>query len=290
MSNTRARERAHAPGSVTLLFAPSADPGEGSLGASFAVADGVEATVQSLDGGGIGAVDDPTDGDPVERIGSSVVTVDGEPRSFEPVERALDELGVEAVAALSPEVPIGHGFGASGAATLATALAADAAFDLERDRETLVEVAHRAEVAAGTGLGDVFVQSRGGLVWNAGDGAGVRRVDRSDRLAFAPLGELATDELLADEAAMDRVRTAGLERLPSFDPGAPLDDLLTDAWEFAREADLATDRVAETVARVEAAGGVASVAMIGETVIGTPDTGVLDRETRVTSRGARLLE
>jgi len=295
MSSTRARARA--PGSVTLLFAPAAEPADGSLGASFAVADGVVAEVAPVsdgedDGGGDGEVTGDSDvaADPVDRVGASVVTVDGEPRSFEPVERALEELGVEAVARLTPEVPIGYGFGASGAATLATVLAADAAFDLGCARDELVEVAHRAEVAAGTGLGDVFVQAQGGLVWNAGDGDGVRRVERTDRLAFAPLGERATSELLADAAAMDRIRTAGRDRLGTIDPDAPLRDLLAGGWAFARDAGLATDRVVETVERVEADGGAASVAMVGETVIGTPGGAVLDRETRVTTDGARLLE
>lgn len=61
---------------------------------------------------------------------------------------------------------------ASGAATLATALASGDLFDLEAPRSAILEVAHRAELAAETGQGDVFVQDRGGLVWNTGEGVG----------------------------------------------------------------------------------------------------------------------
>lgn len=44
--------------------------------------------------------------------------------------------------------------------------------------------AHRA----GAGLGEVFVQARGGLVWNAGDG--IRRVERTGGAATtATVGE-----------------------------------------------------------------------------------------------------
>lgn len=79
---------------------------------------------------------------------------------------------------------IGSGFGVSGAATLATALAANEAFSLEWTREELVEAAHVAEVEAGTGLGDVFVQARGGLVWNVGDG--IQRADCDARTGSHP--------------------------------------------------------------------------------------------------------
>jgi pantoate kinase len=291
------RARAHAPGSLTLLFVPAADPDGGSLGVSLAVEDGVAADVHVADGPPDDPVADGPPDDPVaDRAGPGVVRVDGEPRSFEPVERALATLLADAdvdavpVVDLAPELPIGYGIGASGAATLATALAVDEAFGLGRSRTDLVDVAHRAEVAAATGLGDVFVQARGGVVWNAGDGRGVRRVERTDRLSYAALGGLATSEVLGDAAAIDRVRAAGRGRLAAIDglADADLRDLLDLAWGFARDADLATDRVRRAVARVERAGGAATMAMLGETVVGTPDD-AFDAVTRVTPDGARLV-
>jgi pantoate kinase len=262
-------ERAYAPGSVTTLFAP---PGEaaavdGGRGVSFATAAGVEAAVALAD--------------------RTTVRVDGDPRSFEPVERALEALGVAAAVSLSPAVPIGYGFGASGAATLATVLAVDAAAGLDRDREALVEVAARAERAAGTGVGDVYVQDRGGLVWNVGEGSG--RATPDARVEYAALGELATADLLGDAAAMDRVRETGARAMTEFDPAAPLADLFALSWTFAGRAGLPTDRVAATVARVEAAGGAGTMALFGETVVAAGVSGTLPNATRVTADGAHLL-
>ncbi|WP_435179858.1 GHMP family kinase ATP-binding protein [Halorussus sp. AFM4] len=260
---------AFAPGSVTAVFAPAGD-GDESKGASVAVADGVVADVTPADGRG----DEP------------VVTVAGEPTDFEPVELALAELDVPARADLTAEVPIGRGFGASGAATLATAIAANAEFDLGYSREELVEVAHRAEVEAGTGLGDVFVQDRGGLV--VGDGGEPRRYGRETPIEYASFGPIATEEALADEALMARVAREGTAALDALPVDPSLERVVRDAWAFAEAVDLPTDEVREAVAEVEAAGGVASMAMVGETVFAVGVEGVLPNRTAVCPDGAEL--
>ena len=264
--------RAFAPGSVTAIFAPG-ETADRSKGASFAIEDGVVADVEPA-------------GEP-DAADESTVSVDGEPTDFEPVELALETLGVTAAVDLAAEVPIGRGFGASGAATLATALAANEAFGLGRSREELVEVAHRAEVEAGTGLGDVFVQEMGGLV--VGDGGEPRRFDRDDPVEYASFGPIATEEALADEELMTTVAREGTAALDGLPAAPSLGHLTREAWSFARAIDLPTDEVRETVAAVEAAGGAASMAMVGETVFAVEVEGVLPNRTAVSSEGAHLL-
>ena len=257
---------AFAPGSVTAVFAP-AESGDGSRGASVAIEDGVVASVSDA--------------------AETVVTLDGTATAFEPVELLLDDLGVDARVDLTAELPVGCGFGASGAATLATALAVDERFDLGATRDELVDASHRAEVAAGTGLGDVFIQETGGLVTSYGDG--IRRYDRDDPVEYVSYGGIATSDALGDPELMadvERVGNAVLDDLPA-DPS--LSHLTGRAWEFAREIGLPTDRVRDAVAEVEAAGGTASMAMLGETVFAVGVDGVLDERTRVASEGARLL-
>ena len=255
---------AHAPGSVTIIFAPQ--DGDSSLGVSFATADGVAATVESTR--------------------ESSVYLDGRPAQVEPVTGVLDRLGVTATVRLDTEVPIGCGFGASGAATLATALAATERFDLGHDREALVQVSHRAEVAAGTGLGDVFIQDRGGLMWNTGDGS--KRTARTDRIEYESFGGITTAAVLGDESTMARIKEAGREALSTVDPECPIPDLFDVAWAFAGQTGLATERVADAVETVQNAGGAATMAMLGETVVATGTDGVLDHETHITPEGASL--
>lgn len=263
--------RAYAPGSVTGVFSPPPPDGPTtrSRGASFATEAGVEAEVR-----------------PADRV---EVRLEGEPTTFEPVAGVLDRLGVTAVVDLVPAVPIGAGFGASGAATLATALAANERFGLGRSRSALVDESHRAEVAAGTGLGDVFVQAGGGLAWSVGDGVERASAPVTDRVEYASYGSISTSEALADDAFLDRVRAAGdraMARLPA-DP--TMREFTALSWTFARETGLVTERVASTVERVRDAGGEASMAMLGETVFAVDVTGVLPDATRVAATGARLL-
>jgi pantoate kinase len=257
---------AHAPGSVTMIFAPPAEPADGSFGVSFAIEDGVVATVES---------------------GSeTTISLDGESTDFEPVEIALGELGVTADVSLAAEVPVGYGFGASGGATLATVLAANETAALGNSREELVDVAHRAEVKAGTGLGDVFIQNRGGLVWNTGDGR--QSAEATESIEYSALGGIATEDVLSDEQTIERIRDVGQNSLSQFSPGEPLRDLIDLSWTFAQQTGLATEQVTDEVRRVERAGGVASMAMVGETVIGTGVQGVLEHRTAITNCGASV--
>lgn len=257
---------ASAPGSVTPIFIPPQSPQDGSFGVSFAIEDGIDAMVKPS--------------------ADTSVSLDEEPTSFEPVENVLRQLDVSAAVSLTASVPVGYGFGASGAATLATALAANDAFDLERSREDLLEAAHRAEVEAGTGLGDVYIQNRGGLVWNTGDGP--QRSELSADLAYTALDGITTSTVLDDEQTIERVRECGRESLSRFSPKNSLRELLDLSWEFVQRSGLATDQVTKEVQRVERDGGAASMAMLGETVIATGAQNLLERTTRITNEGAHI--
>ncbi|WP_449404911.1 GHMP family kinase ATP-binding protein [Halococcus sediminicola] len=222
----------------------------------------------------------------VEPSPDTSVSLNGELTTFEPVENVLQQLNVSAAVSLTASVPVGYGFGASGAATLATALAANDAFDLERSREDLLEAAHRAEIEAGTGLGDVFIQDRGGLVWNTGDGP--QRAELSADLEYTALDGITTSTVLDDEQTLERVRKCGRESLSRFSPKNSLRELLDLSWEFVQRSGLATDQVTKEVQRVERDGGAASMAMFGETVIATGAQNFVERTTPVTNEGAHI--
>lgn len=259
--------RAHAPGSVTGLFAPAGEDDEPGGGASFATEDGVVVDVTPAT--------------------ETTVTVDGEPAPFEPVERVLAALDVTAAVDVRPEVPLGHGFGASGAATLATALATNARFELGQSREQLVEASLEAEIAAGTGQSDVIIQDRGGLLWNTGDG--VHRLEIDAHVEYATAGGIATSEMLADESFMTAARRAGLAGLERFDVEPSLRSLAEHSRAFLRETGIATPFVEREIERVETANGAAGMALFGETVFAVDVDGVLTERTTVSNVGACLL-
>ena len=296
MSSQRAT--AFVPGHVTAFFSahPADDPAAaGSRGAGVTLTDGVTVRVSA----------DAGDADGGDGTGSR--TVDGEPGSIGAVDDVLDELNASgADVAIETDLPIGAGFGVSGAAALGTALAANDALDRGRSENDLVRVAHEAEVSRGTGLGDVVAQARGGVPVRLEPGApGIGELDgvpATARVEYVTFGELSTEAVLggdtealsaAGEDALDRVR--GDPRLPT---------LMDAAREFAREADLLVPEVAEAVNAVDATGGErtegrsddrgAAMAMLGRTVFalgtGLSDTGYDPEVCRIDPAGARLVE
>lgn len=261
--------RARAPGSLTGLYAPPPvdEPAAPSRGASIAIADGVTVEVSAA----------PETG----------VTVAGEPVPFEPVERVLAELGATATVSVELGVPLGHGFGASGAATLATALAANGEFGLDFDRDELVDAAHRSELAAGTGQGDVFVQARGGFLWS--DGAITRReVDTA--IEWTSTGSISTASVLDDEQFLATARRVGASHLAALGDRPTIREFLERSRAYLDENHLATPFATREIERIEAAGGAATMALFGDTVFATDVDGVLPHRTRVANRGARVLD
>ncbi|WP_348612915.1 pantoate kinase [Halobaculum rarum] len=279
---------AFAPGHITAFFAPYPDPDPvraGSRGAGLALSDGVEVTVAPVAAVDSGRPDDP---------GLASLELDGVAAEMEPVSRVLAELNVAAEVEVSSEVPVGAGFGVSGAAALATALAANAAFDLDRSENDLVRVAHAAEAAAGTGLGDVVGQFRGGLPVRLEPGApGYGRMDgvpARPRIEYVSFGELSTERVLGGD--LDPVREAGETALTRLMRGPGALELFAAGREFAGDAGLLVPDVAEAVEAVEAEGGLASMAMLGRTVYalgtGLSDAGYDAEACTVHPTGATL--
>jgi len=272
---------AFVPGHVTGFFAPcpADDPARaGSRGAGLTLTDGVEVTVRAADGPG--------------------VTLDGDPLSMPPVETVLDALGVadRARVVAESDLPLGTGFGVSGAMALGTALAANDRFGYERSANDLVTLAHCAEVEAGTGLGDVVAQARGGIPIRLAPGApGHGRLDgvpATRRVEYLTFGDLSTAEVLAGDT--DPLVSAGADALDQLTERPTLPTLVAASRRFARDAGLLTDRVRDIVDAVTAAGGEASMVMLGETVFaldrGLSDAGFDAGACRTCDAGAHLVD
>lgn len=263
--------RAHAPGSVTGLYAPppADEPDAPSRGASVAIEDGVTVDVRPA--------------------AETVVRLEGEPVEVDPIAGVLGRLDVTATVDLEPAVPLGHGFGASGAATLATALAADAALDLGRDRAALLQAAHRAELDAGTGQGDVFVQDRGGFLWSGPDGE-IRRATPAGAVEWTSDGPIDTGEVLSDAAFAATASRVGPRHIDALGESPTLRTFAERSRDYLGATGIATPFVERAIERVEAAGGAASMALFGDTVFAVDAGGVLPNRTRVSTRGAQVLD
>lgn len=250
--------RAFVPGHVTGFFSahPHDDPARaGSRGGGLALSDGVLVGVEPGDG----------------------LELNGDPAAVEPVDGVLAALGVEARVTAETELPLGAGFGVSGALALGTALAANAAFGCGRSEEDLVAIAHRAEVEAGTGLGDVVAQARGGVPLRLDPGVPPHgRLDgipARARVEYVSFGELSTGMVLSGDTT--DLSAAGERALEQVCERPILGEFMQAAHRFAHEADLLTADLQAVIADVLAGGGEASMAMLGETAFAL-DTGLSD--------------
>ncbi|SEO44011.1 pantoate kinase [Halogranum amylolyticum] len=269
---------AFVPGHVTGFFSahPADEPVKaGSRGAGVTLSHGVEVTARPSDE-------------------STVLELDGDAVSMPPVERVLDALGVDAAVRAETSLPIGAGFGVSGAMALGTALTANVVFDCGRSENELVALAHVAEVQSGTGLGDVVAQARGGVPIRLDPGApGYGRLDgvpaRPD-VEYVTFGELPTEAVLSGDT--DRLSAAGEDALARLVREPTLAQFMYASRRFAREAGLLTDEVTEAIRAVSDAGGEASMAMLGRTVFalgsGLTDAGYDAVSCRTHPAGATL--
>lgn len=166
-------------------------------------------------------------------------------------------------------IPIGAGFGASGAGALSAAFALNYAFSLNLTTDQLIEVAHIAEVENRTGLGDVVAQSLGGVVIRHTPGASGRlnRIPADGRKVFwVVFDKISTKEVLNDPGAAERINATGIKSLRELLKNPMIENFMLQSKRFAVGTGLMSDSVSDAVDAVEAAGGMASQVMLGDSV------------------------
>ncbi len=279
--------RAFAPGNVSCVFKVIPHPDATrmhSLGMGFTVTEGVEVTVSDAH--------------------ETEVLFNGEdikfPTVLAVVERLIQNSGVTGIRVdLTSPLPLGCGFGLSGAAALATAYALNELLHLRKGTEFLAMVAHVAEVENRTGLGDVCSQYHGGCLVKLQEGAPLV----ADRLPIAEqpiyyryFGPIQTSEVLGNREQTLRINRAAdvaLNTLRTLAHAKANTELFNACFavskQFSVESGLLSDaRVIDTIAQIEAAGGVASMIMLGNGVFSTyPFAGAV--KTRLVNNPARLL-
>ena len=226
------RARAFAPAHITGFFVPHRvdDPlRSGSYGAGIAVDLGAHADVEMDDSGEI-------------RISMPFGRADVTERA---VKLALREtgsnMGVRADLAL--QLPIGQGFGMSGAGTLAVTMAL--AELLGKSGEDALRWAHTAEIVSGTGLSDVIGSYYGGLVIRKKPGlppyGEIERMEADAEIRCMIIGEpISTKEFLAsaDESA---IRKAGMASLKRLEEKPSLKTFMIESRRFAESLDLSPE-------------------------------------------------
>lgn len=274
--------RAFAPANLSLVFEtyPAEPPhGRGSLGIGITLDEGVIATVRRT------GPDHPAG-----------IFVAGKEWEFPTVKFVLAALEATPVhVELEAAFPFGCGFGMSGASALSVALAANELLQLGRTRTELGMIAHEAEVAAATGLGDVGGQFNGGIMIKTVkyEPLHVEQLPiRVEHLHVRIFGPIHTAEVINSEKKLKRINAAGhsvLRIIRGYRQEVTLDLLIQNSLLFAIKSELLTSpECIQTVADVRALGGRAAMIMLGEAIVATvPFPG--SRQVRVSHEGAKLL-
>ena len=196
-------------------------------------------------------------------------------------------------------IPIGAGFGASGAGALSAVLALNEALSLNLTFNELAQAAHTAEVTNRTGLGDVAGQTVGSI--DIRKKAGIPPVGIIDRIpcrgitiSWLSFGEISTRSILSDDLKKKSINKAGKSRFKELLKKPTIENFFRQSKAFACEIGLMSAKVEDAIEAVEAEGGFASQAMLGNTVFAIGDNGALTEfgdahESRVSNAGAHLL-
>ena len=137
------------------------------------------------------------------------------------------------------EVPLSSGYGASAAGAVGTAFALNDFLGLGLSKLELFQVAHKAEVLAKSGLGDVIALYQGGLEIRLKEGApGIGKTMPFNnfngwKVATVHLGTLSTSEVLSNPQKRKAVNDAGKKLIsklishPNFDNFIKLSAIFT---------------------------------------------------------------
>jgi pantoate kinase len=257
------KAKAFAPGNLSCVFKIIPHPEATkmhSLGMGFTITEGVVVTVSQhnsqtsvrFNGSGI---DFPTVVSVVQKL------------TPQPIEIEID----------SP-LPLGCGFGLSGAASLATTYALNVLLGLDKSAEELAMIAHVAEVENRTGLGDVCAQYHGGCLIKLKKGyplAAERLPIPEQPIYYRYFSSIQTKTILEDAERRDRINRAADETLHALEKLTKSNVVDFNACirlskQFSLKSGLLEDaRVQESIREIEAAGGVASMIMLGNAVFST---------------------
>lgn len=266
---------ASCPSALSFIFkpCPDSDPVKaGSVGVGCTIDRMVKVTIQ-----------------PFSHL---AILMNGSLITFPTVEYIIHQLIHQPVkVSIKSSLPLGFGFGISGASALATAYAINTLFQLKKPPEDLHRLAHTAEIINKTGLGTVATQITGGFLVKHAPGLPViaRRLPFEDQTLYLTiLNTMVTPDILSDPALMDTVSKAAdgaLERIcQSSHPS--LNHVLDISYDYIQASGLPMNKQTQRVIEViRTNGGSATMAILGQTVISAhpPQSSHVYRTEKVSS-------
>ncbi|MCE2393001.1 sugar kinase [Candidatus Poribacteria bacterium] len=275
--------KAFAPGNLSCVFKiiPHLEATKmHSLGMGFTITEGVVVTV-------------------AQHSSQTTVQFNGSEIRFPTVVSVVQKLTSQPMRIeIDSPLPLGCGFGLSGAASLATTYALNALLELGKSEEELAMTAHVAEVENRTGLGDVCAQYHGGCLVKLKRGyplAAERLPIPAQPVYYRYFSSIQTKTILESAERRERINRAADETLQALEILTKAESVDFNACiqlskQFSLNSGLLEDtRVQETIREIEDAGGIASMIMLGNAVFSThPFEGATETQLSSGEKG-RLL-
>ncbi|WP_296884658.1 pantoate kinase [uncultured Methanobrevibacter sp.] len=175
------------------------------------------------------------------------------------------------------QLPIGAGFGTSAASALSLSLALNEFFDFGYSKNECGQIAHKAEVSLGGGLGDVIGQTGSGLVLRTRPGApGVGKIKSFEEdlyVATKFFGKIDTASVIRNPEHKKIISVNGRKCLDSFKKNSSVENFLRLSYEFSLNTKLMTNEVQSLADYFNSCDDIlgASMAMLGNTVFAFAD-------------------
>lgn len=288
--------KAYAPANISCIFQiyENPDPAKmGSYGLGFTIDQGVTVEI---------SISSPSS---FPRKRESSVHFNHKKIEFPTINSVVQKLLTRSPSDLNIKInitsglPLGYGFGLSGASALATAYALNKILKLNISELELAKTAHTAEVENKTGLGDIVNQYYGGFLLKLKPSSEfeVEKIQLIDTSVYCKyFSKISTEKILSNTKLRKSINEAAQKALDNIkktlvshshhsrESGNPtpakinFSDLITISKNFALESGLLTDKnVIKTIEEIESAGGHASMIMLGKAVFSdTPFPGSVE--------------
>ena len=250
--------RAYCPGHISSIFRVCRHEDllyAGSRGAGIVIDEGVITEVETFPGSGVS-------------VYFNDLKMDFKP-SLVMAKKMIHDSMSGIIIRHSTRLPLGAGFGVSGACVLGVGLCLNRIFSLGKSMKEIGQAAHVTEIDCGTGLGDVGPMLVGGIELRKKEGApgyGIVediKSDFNDIVCFS-FGKIETNKVIRDNefSEINKVADNILAKLfadPCFDK------FMQCSIEFADKAGFLTERLSKVLDRLnEIDGCFASQTMLGE--------------------------
>lgn len=170
-------------------------------------------------------------------------------------------------------LPIGAGFGTSAAAAIGTAIGINKILNLENSPEKSGQIAHLAEIALGSGLGDVIAEFGQGVVLRTKAGApGIGEITSLNQYDYyvgcKTFSQINTSSIIHDENYKNIISQNGLIAKENFLKELSFNNFLKQSYNFSKNTKLMNKEVENLVEYLNNQEDIlgSSMAMLGNTV------------------------